>query len=238
MINNKVVILAGGKGSRISEESKIKPKPMILINGKPIILYIINLYIYHGFTNFIIAAGYKKNILKRYFKKKKLKKNIKIEIINTGINTMTAGRILKLKKKLINEKNFLLTYGDGIADVNIKKLYKFHSKNNSICTLTAVKPKSRFGVLKFRTNNKIFDFNEKPKNDFKNGGFMIFSNKIFKYIKNDKSILEKDVLPRLAKKNLLSGYKHLGFWECIDTMKDKIEVTKSIKMKKFIWLKK
>ena len=143
-----------------------------------------------------------------------------------------------LKKKLINEKNFLLTYGDGIADVNIKKLYKFHSKNNSICTLTAVKPKSRFGVLKFRTNNKIFDFNEKPKNDFKNGGFMIFSNKIFKYIKNDKSILEKDVLPRLAKKNLLSGYKHLGFWECIDTMKDKIEVTKSIKMKKFIWLKK
>ncbi len=231
----KVVILAGGKGTRIHEESKNKPKPMINIAGRPIILYIMKCFIKYNFTEFIVAGGYKSNQIRKFFKHKR---NYNVTVVNTGLNTMTAGRILRLKKYLAGEENFFLTYGDGISDVNLSRLSKFHLKKNSVCTLTAIKPKLRFGIVNFKRNNMISEFTEKPSKGFSNGGFMVMNKNIFNYIRNDKSILEENILPKLAKKNKLSGFKHTGFWKCVDNMKDKLEIVKIIKQKKFLWLKK
>lgn len=229
----KVIILAGGKGTRIHEESNNKPKPMINICGKPIIVHIMNHFIKYGFDEFIVAGGYKYKLLKNFFYKSKYN----VRVVNTGMKTMTAGRILKLKKILMKEEDFFLTYGDGISNIDIKKLLKHHIKSQITCTITAIKPKFRLGVLKIRKNGKISVFTEKPNDAYCNGGYMVMNKKIFKKIKDHQSILEVNVLPKLANKGELTAYKHHGFWKCIDNMKDKIEVEKILKNKKS-WQKK
>ena len=229
----KVIILAGGKGTRIHEESNNKPKPMINICGKPIIIHIMNHFIKYGFNEFIVAGGYKYKLLKNFFYKSKYN----VRVINTGMQTMTAGRILKLKKILMKEEDFFLTYGDGISNIDIKKLLKHHIKSKITCTITAIKPKFRLGVLKIRKNGKISVFTEKPNDAYCNGGYMVMNKKIFKKIKDHQSILEVNVLPKLANKGELTAYKHHGFWKCIDNMKDNIEVEKILKNKKS-WQKK
>ena len=218
----KVVILAGGLGTRISEESKNIPKPMITINGIPIILRIMETYSKYNFNEFIICSGYKSDILKNYFinidkylndieinfsqkeinilNKKKIFNNWKVIVADTGLDTGTAGRIRRVKKYIENDENFMLTYGDGLCNVNLDKLIKFHNHNSKIATLTAVPVPSRFGNLKIQ-NNIIQDFNEKQTQSFINGGFFVFSKKIFSYLKNEKQMLESDVLPLLSKKN-------------------------------------
>ena len=216
----KCVILAGGKGTRISELSKDIPKPMIKVLGKPIIFRIIMHYCKFGIKDFIIAAGYKKKVLETFFKNKKLKK-LKIKVIDTGLKTMTGGRIKRLKKYLGN-KPFLLTYGDGLSNINIKKLISFHKKNKKIATLTAVRPPARFGAIKIK-GNKIRYFKEKSKLDegWINGGFFVFENKIFDYLKSDQTYLEREPLQKISKKGELYAFKHNGFWQCMDTLRDK-----------------
>ncbi len=227
----KCVILAGGKGTRISELSKSMPKPMIKILGKPIIFRIIMHYYKFGFNDFIIAAGYKKNYLKDYFKKKKFK-DIKINVVDTGLNTMTGGRLKRLKRYLKNE-TFMLTYGDGLSNVNIKKLINFHKKNKKIATLTAVRPPARFGAIRIN-GNRIKYFKEKSKLDvgWINGGFFVFDSKIFKFIKGDKTYLEREPLQKISKQGELYAFKHDGFWQCMDTVRDKEILEENLKRKK------
>ncbi len=224
----KCVILAGGRGTRISELSKDIPKPMIKVLGKPILFRIIMHYYKFGIREFLIAAGYKKDILENYFKRKKLSK-IKIKVVNTGLKTMTGGRIKRLKKYLGNE-TFLLTYGDGLSNVNVKKLINFHKKNNKIATLTAVRPPARFGAIKIK-GSKIKYFKEKSKLDegWINGGFFVFESKIFNYLKSDKTYLEREPLQKISKKGELHAYKHNGFWQCMDTLRDKEILEKELK---------
>ena len=227
----KCVILAGGKGTRISELSKVVPKPMIKVLGKPIIFRIINHYYKYGFKDFIIAAGYKKNFFINYFKKKKLK-DLKIKVVDTGLNTMTGGRLKRLKKYLKNEM-FMLTYGDGLSNVNLRKLVNFHKKNKKIATLTAVRPPARFGAIRIK-GNKIKYFKEKSKLDvgWINGGFFVFNRKIFNYIKGDGTYLEREPLQRISKKGELLAFKHQGYWQCMDTVRDKQIIEESLKKKK------
>ena len=221
----KTIILAGGLGTRISEETKKIPKPMVKIGKIPIIHHIIKIYETYGYNDFIICGGYKYKTISKYFSKIKLNSNIKV--INTGIGTMTGGRILKIKKYVKNDEKFFLTYGDGVSNVNLKKLLKYHIKNKKLLTLTAVQPNMKYGVVKFSKGNKLISkFEEKPKKHFISGGFFVVSTKIFKYIKNSKSIFEFDCLPKLANKKLIIGYKHMGFWHSLDTMKDKINLNK------------
>ena len=223
----KVVILAGGLGTRISEYTRNIPKPMIKIKGQPILLRIMKHYYKFGFNDFYIASGYKGKIIKNYFKNKKF--NFKVNIIDTGLNTMTGGRVLRLKK-ILKSETFLLTYGDGLSDVNIKKLIRFHKKSKNYVTLTAVRPPARFGAIKLH-GNRVKVFKEKSRLDegWINGGFFVMSPKIFKFIKNDKSYLERQPLENLSKKNKLGAYKHFGFWQCMDTLRDKEILEKKIK---------
>ena len=216
----KVVILAGGFGTRLSEYTKDIPKPMIKIKGKPIIHYIMKHYARYGFKDFIIAVGYKKKVIKNYFKKNK-SKNFKVKVIDTGLHTMTGGRVKRLQKLLGNER-FFLTYGDGVSNVNLKKLISFHKKGKKIATLTFVRPPARFGAIKIK-NNYVTYFKEKSRLDegWINGGFFIFEPTIFKYIKNDKTFLEKEPLQNISKNKELLGFKHDGFWQCMDTKRDK-----------------
>jgi len=223
----KVVILAGGLGTRISEYTRNIPKPMIKIKGQPILLRIMKHYYKFGFKDFYIASGYKGKIIKNYFKNKKF--NFKVNIIDTGLSTMTGGRVLRLKK-ILKSETFLLTYGDGLSDVNIKKLIHFHKKSKNYVTLTAVRPPARFGAIKLH-GNRVKVFKEKSRLDegWINGGFFVMSPKIFKFIKNDKSYLERQPLENLSKKNKLGAYKHFGFWQCMDTLRDKEILEKKIK---------
>ena len=224
----KTVILAGGKGLRIYEETKYKPKPMIKVGGIPLIEHIINIYKSYGFNDFIICGGYKYKIIKKYFNKSKFKN---IKVVNTGLNTETGGRLFKIKKYLNKEENFFLTYGDGLSDINLKKLLKFHIKMNKIATVTAVKKNSSFGILKLsKKNSLVQNFIEKPKRQLINGGFFVFSNKIFKYIKNNKSI-EFYYLPKLSKIRNFVAFSHNGFWQCLDNLKDKKILENHIKKK-------
>ena len=203
----KVVILAGGFGTRLSEYTKSIPKPMVKINGKPILIHIINHYLKYGFNDFYIALGYKSNIIKDYFKKKKL--NYKINLINTGLKTMTGGRLKRLKSKLGNE-TFLLTYGDGISNVNLDKLIKFHKKNKKLITLTAVRPPARFGAIKI-SGKKVKTFKEKSKLDegWINGGFFVIEPKFLSFIKGDNTFLEREPLERASKNNELLAYREI-----------------------------
>ncbi len=215
----KVVILAGGFGTRLSEYTNSIPKPMVKINGKPILIHIIDHYLKYGFDNFYIALGYKGNFIKKYFKKKKL--NFKLNLIDTGLKTMTGGRLKRLKKKLGSD-TFLLTYGDGISNINLKKLVKFHKKNRKLITLTAVRPPARFGAIKI-SGKKVITFKEKSKLDegWINGGFFVVEPKFLNFIKGDATYLEREPLERASKNNQLLAFKHNGFWQCMDTKRDK-----------------
>ena len=218
----KLVIFAGGYGTRISEESDYIPKPMVKIGKKPILWHIIKYYSVFGFSNFIICAGYKIEVLKEYFKnnKAKFEKSWNIKIVNTGKNSNTGERLKRVEKYLDN--TFCLTYGDGLSNVNIKKLVQFHKKNKTIATLTTVKPIPHFGKIQFNGNivTKFFEKDPKKEN-WINAGFFVCEKKLFKYLKKKNSIFETDVLPVLAKRKKLLAYKHKKFWYCMDTLRDK-----------------
>ena len=224
----KVVILAGGFGTRISEYTKTIPKPMIPINKIPILIHLINHYRKYNFNEFYIAVGYKSKVIKDYFKKKI--KSCKINIVDTGLKTMTGGRLKRLNKYL-GKKTFLMTYGDGLSNVNLKKLVKFHKQKKKIMTLTAVRPPARFGAIKITNNNKVKYFKEKIKVLMKVGltGFFVIEPEIFKYIYNDKTYLERGPLERIADLGKLVAFKHNGFWQCMDTLRDKEILEKKIK---------
>jgi len=232
----KTVILAGGQGTRIPEYTKKIPKPMIKVGGAPLLTHIMKFYQSYGFNEFIIAVGYKGHIIKNYYKNSKEFKNLKV--VDTGNHTMTGGRILRLKKLFSINENFFLTYGDGLSNVNLKKLLNFHVKSKKIATLTAVHPPVRFGELKIRKNN-VLKFEEKPESisTWINGGFFVLNYKIFKSIRNDQTIFEKSSLELLTKKKNLAAFKHNGFWKCMDNLGDKNFLEKLFKQKKFKWNK-
>ena len=215
----KVVILAGGLGTRISEYTKTIPKPMIKVCNKPLIYFIMKHYANYGFKDFYIALGYKGHIIKEYFEKKNFGWNI--NLINTGQKTMTGGRLKRLKKYLGKEP-FMLTYGDGLSNVNIKKLINFHKKNKKLVTLTAARPPARFGAIKI-LGNKVKYFKEKSKLDegWINGGYFVMQPEFLDYIKNDQTFLEREPMEILTKKNQLIAFKHNDFWQCMDTVRDR-----------------
>jgi len=223
----KVVILAGGFGTRLSEYTKSIPKPMIDINGKPMIYYILKFYAKHGFKDFYIALGYKGQVIKNFFKKNSYGWNI--NLIETGKKTMTGGRLKRLTKHLRNE-TFMMTYGDGLSNVNLKKLLKFHKNNKKLVTLTAVRPPARFGALKFK-GHLVRYFKEKSKVDegWINGGFFVIEPKFLNFIKKDDTYLEKEPLELASKKKQLVAYKHGGFWQCVDTKRDLDKIRKILK---------
>ena len=214
----KLVILAGGLGTRISEETDYIPKPMVRIGNKPILWHIIKYYSVFGFTEFIICGGYKINFIKDFLKKKN--NSLNIRVINTGKSSNTGERLRKVKKYIDN--TFCLTYGDGLSNVDLNKLIYFHKKNKSTVTLTAVKPIPHFGKMAFKGNKviKFFEKNKKKEN-WINGGFFVCEKNIFKYLVSKNPIFESEVLPILAKKKLLAAYKHNDFWYCMDTLRDK-----------------
>ena len=222
----KVVILAGGLGTRLSEYTHSIPKPMIDINGKPMIYYIMKHYAKSGFKDFYIALGYKGDVIRKFFKNRSYGWNI--NLIDTGKNTMTGGRLKRLKKYL-GKDTFMMTYGDGISNVNIKKLLNFHKKNNKLVTVTAVRPPARFGVFKF-TGNLVKYFKEKSKVDegWINGGFFVMETDFLKFIKNDNVYLERYPLEKTSKKKQLIAFKHEGFWQCVDTKRDLDKIRKLI----------
>lgn len=243
----KVVILAGGFGTRISEESHLKPKPMVSIGDAPILWHIMKIYSYYGFNEFIICCGYKGHIIKEYFANYYLHRsditfdfsnnndmivhnNVaepwKVTLVDTGLHTQTGGRIKRVQKYIGNEP-FMLTYGDGLSDVNILELLEYHKKNNKVATLTAVQPGSRFGVLEIEEDMTISKFAEKNKQDggWINGGFMILEPEVFSYMNEDPMLVfEKEPLENLAKDGKLCAYKHKGFWQCMDTQRDRIHL--------------
>lgn len=221
----KLVILAGGLGTRIAEETDFVPKPMVLIGDKPILWHIIKYYSVFNFSEFIICGGYKIDIIKSFFRslkdsKDQAESSWQVKIINTGKNSNTGERLRKIKKYV--DDTFCLTYGDGLSNVNIDKLINFHKKKKKIVTLTAVKPESRFGKIIFK-GNKIIKFLEKDhtKENWISGGFFVCKKEIFKYLIKKNTILESDTLSVLAKKNKLAAYKHSDFWYCMDTLRDK-----------------
>ena len=230
----KLVILAGGYGTRLSEETKIKPKPLVKIGNRPIIWHIMKFYSYYGINNFIICLGYKGHILVKELKKFILKESWNIRFVQTGLKTMTGGRIKKIEKFVSGEENFCLSYGDGLSDVNIKKLINFHKKNKKMATLTAVRYKNPKGILIFSNNSKVKKIKEKPI-EYINGGFFVLSKKIFKFLKDSKTVFERDCLPKLTRQKELIAFKHNGFWACMDTLREKKELNKIYKSKEKAW---
>tara|TARA_Y100000992_G_C21145593_1_gene433596 strand:- start:81 stop:773 length:693 start_codon:yes stop_codon:yes gene_type:complete len=227
----KVIILAGGKGTRIPEYSSKIPKPMVNINGVPILIHIMKHYSNFGFNDFIIALGYKGSVIKNYFKTHKF--NWKIKLVNTGLNSMTGGR-LKLLKKIIGKNTFMMTYGDGVSNVNLKKLINFHKKNKKLITMTAVRPPARFGAIKLK-GNLVKYFKEKSKIDegWINGGFFVIEPEFIKYIKDKNTYLEREPLEKASYKKELYAYKHYDFWQCMDTKRDKDLLEKILKKNKY-----
>ena len=223
----KVVILAGGLGTRLSEYTKTIPKPMIKVKGKPLIYHIMKTYAKYGFKDFYIALGYKGHVIKNFFKKNSF--NWNINLIDTGRKTMTGGRLKRLTKYLKNQ-TFMMTYGDGLSNVNIKKLINFHKKSKKMVTLTAVRPPARFGALKLK-GNSITYFKEKSKVDegWINGGFFVIEPEFLNYIKNDQTFLEKEPLEKVCKKKTLVAFKHDGFWQCVDTKRDLEKLKETLK---------
>ena len=230
----KLVILAGGYGTRLAEETKVKPKPLVKIGSKPIIWHILKIYSHYGINDFIICLGYKGNLLIKELNALSKKENWNIKYVKTGLQTMTGGRIKKIKKFINKDENFCLSYGDGLSDVNIQKLIKFHLQNKKIATLTAVKYKNPKGVLIFDNQFRIKKIKEKPL-EYINGGFFVLSKKIFNFLKNSKTIFEKDCLPKLANKKELIAFKHHGFWGCMDTLREKKELNKIYNSKQKAW---
>ena len=228
----KVILLAGGFGTRLSEHTKTIPKPMINVAGKPMLLHIMKLYAKYGYKDFYIALGYKGEIIKKFFNKNFFHWNV--NLIETGKNTMTGGRLKRIKK-FIGKETFMMTYGDGLSNVNLKKLLKFHKKNKKLVTLTAVRPPARFGALQLK-GDLVSCFKEKSKIDenWINGGFFVMEPDFFKFLKNDHTILERKPLESIAKKKQLVAFRHEGFWQCMDTKKDKDVLNKILsKRKKF-----
>ena len=225
----KVVILAGGFGTRLSEYTKTIPKPMVKIAGKPILFHIMKHYAKFGFKDFYIALGYKGGVIKNFFKKKFY--NWNVNLIETGRNTMTGGRLKRLEKYL-NKETFMMTYGDGLSNINLGKLLKFHVKNKKMVTVTAVRPPARFGGIKLMGKNVSY-FKEKSKLDegWINGGFFVMEPEFLQLIKADHTYLERDPLVKASKKRQLLGYKHNGFWHCMDTKRDKDKLDEIFKKK-------
>jgi len=243
----KTVILAGGLGSRISEESHLLPKPMIEIGGKPILWHILKIYQSYGFNDFIICLGYKGYIIKEYFinyfihnaditvnlntneitTHKIHSEDLKVTLVDTGLNTKTAGRLLKIKKYLGMER-FMMTYGDGVADININDLVHFHKSNNKLATVTSVQPKGKFGIFNLSEDGNVNDFIEKPveSGSWINGGFFVLEPEIFNYIDTDSDNImwEEGPLHQLTLDNQLIAYRHLGFWKSMDILRDKVEL--------------
>ena len=215
----KLVIFAGGLGTRISEETDYIPKPMVKIGNMPILWHIIKYYSVFGFSEFIICGGYKISFIKNFFKKN-INRSWNIKVVNTGKSSNTGERLRKVKKYI--DDTFCLTYGDGLSNININKLIYFHKKNKSIATLTAVKPIPHFGKMVFKGNKviKFFEKNKKKEN-WINGGFFVCDKNIFKYLVSKNPIFEREVLSILAQKKLLVAYKHNDFWYCMDTLRDK-----------------
>ncbi len=232
--NLKVVILCGGLGSRLAEETKKIPKPMVKIGKIPILVHILNIYIKFGFRQFVLALGYKKEIIKKYFRNKKYK-GINLQLIDTGKKTLTGSRLNKLKKYLNNE-NFLLTYGDGLSDINLDTLLKFHLRKKKVATITAVRPPARFGEL-FLKKNIVKKFEEKNQvnTGWINGGFFIFNKRIFEFIPKKPCMLEKEPMKKLTQKKELIAFKHKFFWQCMDTIRDKEILEKLWKSGKSKW---
>jgi glucose-1-phosphate cytidylyltransferase len=220
----KVVIFAGGKGSRISEESILRPKPMIEIGGKPIIWHIMKHYASYGHNEFVICLGYKGKMIKDYFKDCE---EFNIDLVDTGLETMTAGR-LKRVQKYLNDETFMLTYGDGVSDVDINTLIDFHRSKKALATMTGIQPQSRFGILDIDDDDMVKTFQEKPKNEnvWINGGFFVLEPEIFDHLYDDADIImwERQPLEDICAKRQLAVYKHHGFWKCMDTLRDKIEL--------------
>ena len=236
----QVVILAGGYGTRISEESHLKPKPMIEIGGKPILWHIMKHYSHYGFKDFIICCGYKSYVIKEYFKNYRYHnsdfridlagghitnlgnswEDWRVSLIDTGENTMTGGRIKRIAHHISSP--FALTYGDGVSNINLKNLKKFHDDNNALITMSIVQPEGRFGAVSL-SGNKITNFNEKPIGDSSwiNGGFMICDPKVLEYIDGDDTVFEREPLETIAREGKMSAFKHTGFWHSMDTLRDK-----------------
>ncbi|MGM9646058.1 MAG: glucose-1-phosphate cytidylyltransferase [Eubacteriales bacterium] len=252
----KVVIFAGGYGTRISEESYLKPKPMIEIGGMPILWHIMKLYSHYGHNDFIICAGYKQNVIKEWFNNYRInmsdvvfdfetgtkkiigthaKENWKVSVIDTGLDTKTGGRLLKIKR-LIGDEPFLLTYGDGVANVDINEVIKFHRSQSKTVTVTAVRPEGRFGILEIE-GDEIKSFHEKRKEDagWINGGFMVVEPEALDYIENPDMMFEAEPLVRIAEDGELCCYRHNGFWQCMDTMRDKERLEALYKSDRIPW---
>ena len=238
----KVVILAGGFGTRLSEETDIRPKPMVEIGGYPILWHIMKIYSFYGFNDFIICLGYKGNVIKKYFSEFLLQSNDftintknghtlmlkdntpswKVTLVDTGYDTLTGGRLLRIKN-FIDEETFMMTYGDGVSDVDLNKLLSFHRAHGKAATVTTVRPPARFGVLKIGEDGQVMSFHEKPEDDgtWINGGFFVLNKEVFNYIGKDEPYFEDYPLRNLAKDGKLFAYKHYGYWHPMDTMSDK-----------------
>jgi len=239
----KAIILCGGLGSRLAEETQVKPKPMIEIGGKPILWHVMKIYERHGIKNFMLTLGYKGEVIKDYFLNyHALQSNMivnlkngqveysnptaedwRVSLIDTGANTMTGGRLLRLKPYLRSGGTFMLTYGDGVSDVDIKALLDFHRRHGRLATVTAVRPSARFGGMHIGNENKVTDFQEKPQSGegWINGGFFVFEPGIFDYLKDDGSVLEQSPLQDLSRDGQLMAYEHIGYWQCMDTVRDR-----------------
>jgi glucose-1-phosphate cytidylyltransferase len=254
----KVVILAGGLGTRLMEETEARPKPMVEIGGKPILWHIMKIYESYGFNEFILCLGYKASYIKDYFSNYFLHNSditidlrnnhlvvhnskvdsFKVSLVDAGMNTNTAGRIKKIKHHLGGEP-FLLTYGDGVSDINIKSLVDHHKKSGRLATLTSIQLPGRFGNIEMDSQNNVLSFQEKPSGDgiWINGGFFVLENKIFDYLEGDVEDIqwEKGPLIQIAKDGQLSAYKHHGFWKCMDALRDRIELEQLWKENRAKW---
>jgi len=253
----KAVILAGGLGTRISEETHLKPKPMIEIGGKPILWHIMKIYSSHGINDFIICCGYKGYVIKEYFSNYFLHQsdvtfNMRensmqvhqsnsepwsVTLLDTGENTMTGGRLKRTKEFLKKNETFCFTYGDGLGDIDISSLIKFHKQHGKQATLTATRPPGRYGALKFGAKNSVSNFQEKPDGDgsWINGGFFVLQPDVIDIIEGDQSVWEEEALKSLAKNNQLYAFKHNGFWQPMDTLRDKIMLNELWKKDKAPW---
>jgi len=252
----KVVILAGGYGTRLSEETSLKPKPMVEIGGRPIIWHIMKLYSFYGFNEFVICLGYKGYMIKEYFANYFLHQSDvtidmasnsfkyhkseaepwKISLVDTGLNSMTGGRIKRIKP-YINDQSFLLTYGDGVGNVDIKSLVDFHQNHGKLMTVTAVQPSGRFGALQINDSLNVQSFQEKPRGDgsWINGGFFVCQPEVLDFIEGDSTIWEKNPMEKIASQGEMRAYKHSDFWKPMDTLRDKLELEKLWNSEKAPW---
>ena len=238
----KTVILAGGLGTRLSEETSVRPKPMVEVGGYPLLWHLMNIYAHYEMKRFVLALGYKGDVIKDYFLRyhatnsditvnlcngaveyhKTHRRDWEVRMIDTGDGTLTGGRLHRLEPQLRDGGTFMLTYGDGVADINIAKLFEFHKQHGRIATLTAVRPPARFGTMQF-DGNRVIDFKEKPQTQegWINGGFFVFEPAVFDYLHGDDSVLEGNPLEHLAEDGELMAYHHYGFWQCMDTLRDR-----------------